>query len=370
MTAVTGGDAGFSYGVNVRIEEYEIVQKKSSESDNCSDSRTEDDCESLVPFKFSSDPLFDFEELHYFGTRLLNNLPFKLYSGHCWYAGDDYSAAFPVSKDEYTHFQFSVSGRQLMQKYPLPSDDYCVVSTYINGEIEEQIRVPDKIDNKTVIGLGHHQLGISDSTFCLAKGCYFDENNSHDVCISFPSTPTSILLPKSLKFIMGMWGYASLKNIVLPKGLEYIGIGTFSGSSIESIVIPGSVQVIDKESFITNTLQHVVIEEGVKRIGKYAFGFFPRRDPYSPLLIVNLPRSIQYIDPTAFTGYTGPMKYDCNLDGEDSKKNLEEYLTHQQQTRHFTSTVFTVPPDSYAQRFVREMGYFAFVVEPKKENNA
>lgn len=335
------------------------------------DSYEETTLESLNPLKAGSNTsgTISYVEILFHKNK---PIPVKIYTGCRWHAGNNYIDAFFKVEygDEFIHFMHSISGSQLMQKYPLPSDEYCLAYAYENGDIaEKQIHVPYKINNKTVIGLGHYQSTITDYAFFSTRGYRFDAYTDAYTNVAIPLTPTSISLPRSLKFIMGMWGYASLNDIVLPKGLEYIGIGTFSGSSIESIVIPGSVQVIDKESFITNTLKYVVIEEGVKRIGKYAFGFFPYRQSMSSLNFVSLPRSIQYIDPTAFTGYTGSTKYDINLDGERSEDNLKNYQTRLEHNQHLASTIFLVPSGSYAQRFVKEMGYSAYVIGPEKETD-
>lgn len=75
-------------------------------------------------------------------------------------------------------------------------------------------------------------------------------------------------------YTMPIWNYtkATLKSVVIKKGVKNIAGFAFSGSNITSISIPSSVKIIGDNAFNScSKLKSVVIPDGVKTIDKYAF---------------------------------------------------------------------------------------------------
>ncbi|MBR2970386.1 MAG: leucine-rich repeat domain-containing protein [Clostridia bacterium] len=103
-------------------------------------------------------------------------------------------------------------------------------------------------------------------------------------------------LPRSLQEIEGR-AYNSCPNeVVLPHGVEDVGI-TFNGSDISSIVISGSYKYIGKLTFCNcKNLKRVVFEEGVEQIQSFSF--------QRCILLDNVcfPKSLRYIGKEAFKG--------------------------------------------------------------------
>ena len=64
---------------------------------------------------------------------------------------------------------------------------------------------------------------------------------------------------------------SSLKDIILPEGVEYIRNGAFSGTAIESIHLPNTLKVIEKNAFVCEKLKTITIPASVEKIEAHAF---------------------------------------------------------------------------------------------------
>lgn len=91
-----------------------------------------------------------------------------------------------------------------------------------------------------------------------------------------------ILLPETVKYIE-TFVFAECKNlkqIALPKNLEYIGLYAFSKSGIEEIVFSNTVDVIKGYAFAHSTLKEVSGLENVKNIGNDPFRGTPWEESF------------------------------------------------------------------------------------------
>lgn len=88
---------------------------------------------------------------------------------------------------------------------------------------------------------------------------------------------------------------SSLKNVIIPEGIEIISASAFDMCDVESVTIPNSVKSIEFFAFggCTN-LKSVKLPEGLKVIEAFAFAFCEELGP------VIIPRSVESIGLDAF----------------------------------------------------------------------
>ncbi len=67
------------------------------------------------------------------------------------------------------------------------------------------------------------------------------------------------------------FGCSSLKDIILPEGVEYIRNGAFSATAIESIHLPNTLKVIEENAFVCEKLKTITIPASVEKIKAHAF---------------------------------------------------------------------------------------------------
>jgi hypothetical protein len=84
------------------------------------------------------------------------------------------------------------------------------------------------------------------------------------------------------------------KNTIIPKGVVHIGDYAFGESKITSITIPDGVITIGKSAFYKTSLESIKIPDTVTKIGPQAFS-----DCYN-LVSATLPKNINYIDSMIF----------------------------------------------------------------------
>ena len=137
----------------------------------------------------------------------------------------------------------------------------------------EKVDIPDKIDGKSVTGIGDWafngctnltSITIPDSVTEIGLSAFYD-------CTSL----TSITIPNSVTSIDDrvFEGCTSLTSITIPDCLASIGEGAFRGcTSLKSITIPSGVTNIGYEAFKGCTsLINIKISNGVNEIGERAF---------------------------------------------------------------------------------------------------
>ena len=68
------------------------------------------------------------------------------------------------------------------------------------------------------------------------------------------------------------WGGAALEEVVLPDGVERIGVHAFAGAGFKKIVFPADLQVIDKKAFDNCVnLEEAELPARLKTVKEYAF---------------------------------------------------------------------------------------------------
>lgn len=85
------------------------------------------------------------------------------------------------------------------------------------------------------------------------------------------------------------------KDIVIPEGVEKIGVLALRGLMLKSVVFPDSLKIIDDEALKFNQLTEIVLPPNLVSIGKEAFCL-------NNLKRVSIPSSVQKIDIEAFIG--------------------------------------------------------------------
>lgn len=76
-------------------------------------------------------------------------------------------------------------------------------------------------------------------------------------------------------------GETTLRSIILPEGITYIGSNAFNNSSLEAITLPESLEEIDQYAFSKTNLTEIVIPANVELLGSSAFQ--GASSPVSPL---------------------------------------------------------------------------------------
>lgn len=76
-------------------------------------------------------------------------------------------------------------------------------------------------------------------------------------------------------------GETTLRSIILPEGITYIGSNAFNNSSLEAITLPESLEEIDQYAFSKTNLTEIVIPANVELLGSSAFQ--GASSPISPL---------------------------------------------------------------------------------------
>lgn len=86
----------------------------------------------------------------------------------------------------------------------------------------------------------------------------------------------------------------TLTSVRLPDGLEYIGIGAFTGCSITALSLPESVKEIDDHAFSNSSLTKINLPSGLKKIGNAAFSV-------SNLESITIPANIEEMEEGVFS---------------------------------------------------------------------
>ena len=174
-------------------------------------------------------------------------------------------------------------------------DDGTVEITDYNGSAEK-VDIPEKIDGKSVTGIGGAAFYdcTSITSVIIPDGVVSIGVSAFSWCTNLES----ITLPDSVTSI-GEWafnGCANLINITIPDGIMRISNGSFSEcSSLTKVIIPNSVTQIGEAAFQHCTsLTGISIPNVVTSIGSYAF------NGCSQLVSITIPDSITSIGDRAF----------------------------------------------------------------------
>lgn len=265
-----------------------------------------------------------------------------------FYAGFNKAPSFPADSNLADHITIHYSGDY---GYSYLSKGEIFISSY-KGTAKD-IVIPEKIDGKTVVGIGHFafynkqltsvvlpptirsifehafannnltSINLTDSienihfsAFMLNKlttltlpsnlriihGLAFAGNNLTSVVI--PPNVTEIgnkafRVNKNLKQVTfnnsvvsigdSAFEFTAIESIDLPYSLRSIGELSFSSTNLKNIRIPGSLKVVGPSAFSNGQLSSVLIEEGVEEIKNNAFS----RNKITTLTLPNTLRSIE-----------------------------------------------------------------------------
>lgn len=195
----------------------------------------------------------------------------------------------------------------------------------------EEIRVPNNISGKKVIGIGNKKISdekyegafegcpssvkriiIPEGVEEIEPGTFSDSISIQNVLLPESITYignaafshceglTDIALTGGIKELRGgtFSGCISLETAELPEGLTYIGQQTFGGcTSLEKIVLPSTVTDIETYAFSECTnLSEISLPDGLLSIGEMAF------DRCEGLTDVTVPDTVETIGRDAFNG--------------------------------------------------------------------
>ena len=185
----------------------------------------------------------------------------------------------------------------------------------------EKVDIPDKIDGKSVTGIGDWafngctnltSITIPDSVTEIGLSAFYDCTSLTSITIPNSVTSistrsfkgcanlTSITIPNSVTEIGwdAFYNCASLKSITIPDSVTEIGMYAFNGcASLTNITIPDSVTSIGSGAFSGCTsLTSITIPDSVTVIN--GFTFFDCKS----LNAVNIPDGVTYVGEGAFSG--------------------------------------------------------------------
>ena len=93
--------------------------------------------------------------------------------------------------------------------------------------------------------------------------------------------PESVVIREGTRGIMAdaFYGWASLKQVTLPKSLKVVGAWAFEDTSLERVALPDGLKRIDKKAFYSPTLSALpTFPASLEGVGKDAFGRFGDSD--------------------------------------------------------------------------------------------
>ncbi|CAJ1955976.1 unnamed protein product [Cylindrotheca closterium] len=144
----------------------------------------------------------------------------------------------------------------------------------------------------------------------IGIGAFEDCSQLQDIEI-----PSTVIEIKTNAF----WSCRSLRHLVLPEGLQIVGIGAFAYCEFETVVYPSTLKEIGDGAFHWNSvLTTVYLKEGLKKIGKDAFSHC------ESLVNVNIPRTVKQISKGCFDGCGQLMSAELS----PSLKNIGNYAFH------------------------------------------
>lgn len=116
---------------------------------------------------------------------------------------------------------------------------------------------------------------------------------------------------------LNSYGGKNREDVIIPDGVETIGVNAFAWCDIKKITIPNSVKNIERTAFRNNKLTSIVIPDGVISIGDYAFYD-------NELTKLTIPRSVTQIGSSAFSGFSNNLS-SVIIEGKLSSKEFEKY---------------------------------------------
>ncbi len=182
----------------------------------------------------------DLPEVHY---------DFLLYEEHIYFTN---CPKLKLTVDTYNPY-YSYKNDMLLSKYGK--------NVFMSFNHSSDVTIPDGVERLMDLG------GFGFQNF---KNVKLPESLKY-LCVSLPSV-TKIILPNGLEEI-GMYAFANcqITEITLPKNLKTIACGAFKNTKLTKIVIPDNVKEIDEEAFANSNIKSVKFGSKVVSIGDKAF---------------------------------------------------------------------------------------------------
>lgn len=146
-------------------------------------------------------------------------------------------------------------------------------------------------------------LDYSDGSQFSYKIVGEDSNTKYIELTYYRGTNNTVVIPSEIDGckvvgLKGTFSHKSVKNVVVPEGVEYIDIYTFRKCSGLSVSLPSTLKYIGNDAFVNCNISEINFPEGIQAIEQYAFAYatFKNKD-------IVLPDSLKYIADYAF-GYT------------------------------------------------------------------
>lgn len=142
-------------------------------------------------------------------------------------------------------------------------------------------------------------------TFSISHSLSFDSVWVYEltadglIITGYKGEQEELILPSSIndEQIIGIGNYAfylsTVKKVILPEGIRFIGISAFESSTLEYIELPQTLTTIFDNAFADSSLKKIVLPDSVKYIGFDAFGG-------SCIEYVYLSSSLQFIPDKCF----------------------------------------------------------------------
>lgn len=135
----------------------------------------------------------------------------------------------------------------------------------------ENVIIPDNAERSVDVGVQAFSQSLK--TIKLGQVKNIGDSKIEQYAFESCTSLTSVDFGTGWKEIgtNAFFGCSSLKDIILPEGVEYIRNGAFSGTAIESIHLPNTLKVIEKNAFVCEKLKTITIPASVEKIEGQAF---------------------------------------------------------------------------------------------------
>ena len=158
-----------------------------------------------------------------------------------------------------------------------------------------------------IIYLGFNLITGGGSNIPLTEEDCFEINEEGKITAYKEMCDVEVNIPEKIKGIkvkaIGSFVFArkEITKLVLPEGLEEIGIGAFEENLIEKVEIPSTVKTIKTLAFNNNKISKLKLGDNVTEIGNAAFNNNELKDSEAFIYM----RSEKGIDETIVVSYAG-----------------------------------------------------------------
>jgi hypothetical protein len=164
------------------------------------------------------------------------------------------------------------------------AEDGVVITKYLGSE--EEVRIPPRIQNKPVIGIGREafedcesltRVTIPDSVTCIEERAFYGCTNLATIIVDSDNAKYSyehgVLYNKTKTTLVAYPEGKAGSSFDIPDSVTSIGVSAFSScASLTRVTIGNSVESIEDEAFYGCTnLNNVTIPNSVISISEYAF---------------------------------------------------------------------------------------------------